>query len=246
MDAAVNKFLEEGGEYVILGGGDGTISTHVPKIIEQKALLGVLPTGTGNAFARDLNIPTAVGPAARVLAQKNEQLVDIGLWDEKVFLNLATVGATSKIADALDPSQKRTLGFAAYLAALAKIVTKVRPFHLEMVLDGQQHEMEAVQWVLGNGRYHAGPFELSPDATLDEGTLHGYAVVGNSVASLLKYGAAMTLGRHLDAKCVHGFSAREGSLTCRPARRVVLDGELSTRTPGKFRVQNAALRVVTG
>lgn len=246
LNDAVKAFLQSGGEYVILGGGDGTLNHLTQLIMDHGALLGVLPTGTGNAFARDLGIPIQAKAACDVLVERREHLVDVGKWDKHIFLNLATVGVTSKIADALNPMHKRKLGFGAYLAALAKVAVKVRPFHLEMNLDGVHHEMETVQWVLGNGRYHAGPFALGADASLDEGMLHGYAVVGKGVASLLRYGAAMSLGRHLESNCIQGFAAKSGEIQTTPPKRVVLDGETRFRTPGKFQVISGALRVVVG
>src|SRR5690348_14182800 len=83
---------ERGDPLVIVGGGDGTISAAASALAGTDTKLGILPLGTLNHFARDLDIPTDLDEAAKLIASGKDRRVDIGEMDERVFINNSAIG----------------------------------------------------------------------------------------------------------------------------------------------------------
>lgn len=240
---SVVALIGEGHPYLIVGGGDGTIGAVARFFARRETVLGVLPLGTGNAFARDLRIPTSVPAACEVLAGGEVAEVDMGVIEDRSFVNVATVGLTTLIAQGLDPVAKRRLGKIAYFAALLRALTLVRPFRVTLDLDGDRQEFESLQVVVGNGRFHAGPFPVSPEASLTGGRLAVYALASRRKSDLFRMALRLQGGHHVELDRVRSFAPRAGGMTTDPVRRVTVDGEVCLRTPVRFGILPGALRV---
>src|SRR5438309_1559981 len=83
---------ELGDDLLIVGGGDGTISAAASALAGTETLLGILPLGTLNHFARDLGVPTDLDQAAKLIAGRNGRSVDIGEMNGRVFINNSAIG----------------------------------------------------------------------------------------------------------------------------------------------------------
>jgi diacylglycerol kinase (ATP) len=229
---------------VIAGGGDGTFSAIARLFVGSESVLGVLPLGTGNQFARDLAIPTDPRAACEIIVNGKVATVDLGIAAGDYFLNVATVGVTTQIAKSLTVESKRRLGRFVYIMALMNGIQKTKPFTVQLETDNGSVELETLQLVIGNGRYHAGPFAISPDASITDGKLSIYAMKTASRAAFLKLGLYLTMGRHVDLPEVHYEEATEGTVHTVPPMRVTIDGEVCARTPFKFGIAPDILRVM--
>ncbi len=233
-----------GERYVILGGGDGTFSGSARFFDGSESVIGVLPLGTGNAFARDLGIKTDVDAACDVIAAGNVERVDMGLAGGKPFVNVATIGLTSSIARNLNPMEKRYLGPLAYGLSLMRSLARIRPFEATIELDGKRETFESLQVVVGNGRFHAGPFLLAPDADIASGELVAYGLNSTNKADFLRLGVALAFGRQLELENVVSLRGREGRIEAKRAQRYILDGEVAGATPFALGIKPGALRVL--
>jgi YegS/Rv2252/BmrU family lipid kinase len=229
---------------LVTGGGDGTQSAVATALQGHETIQGVLPLGTGNAFARDLEIPASVPEAVEILGRGNVRAVDVGVLGDATFLNVATIGISTAIAASLDPQLKRTLGRASYFFAALRAARYVRPFMAELETDNGRDMFEAIQLVIGNGQYHAGPFPISPEASLHEGRLSVYALRQASPATVLRFLLRLRSGTHGELAEVHAEECTWGRLVTEPAMRVTVDGEGRERTPATFTVNPASLRVL--
>ncbi len=239
------KLERDSGRLIIVGGGDGTMSAAANILANSNSIMGVLPLGTGNAFARDLGIATDVEKAVAVLTQGQISEVDLGVYDGGYFLNVATIGLTVEVAKALTVPLKRRFGRFVYGIALGKALKKTKPFLARIETENEVTEVNAIQLVIGNGRYHAGPLPLSFTAAITSGSLRLYAVEAASKASLLKYAMLLPTGLQGVLKTVHSEDTKGGIVTTTPAQSVVVDGEISAKTPLKFSVAPLALKVMT-
>ena len=77
---------------MIVGGGDGTISAAASALVGTDTLLGVLPLGTLNHFARDLGIPSDLTEAARLIASRKDRRVDVAEMNDRIFINNSAIG----------------------------------------------------------------------------------------------------------------------------------------------------------
>jgi YegS/Rv2252/BmrU family lipid kinase len=228
---------------VIAGGGDGTFSAIARYFVNSQSVLGVLPLGTGNAFARDLGIPAQLETACEIVVNGKDAGVDLGYAGNDYFLNVATIGLTTKIAQALTVPMKRKWGRFVYAIAISQALRKVMPFQVRIETENGVDEFETLQLVLGNGRYHAGPFPLSPDASITEGKLTLYALATANKAAFLRLAMNLPTGRHVDLPEVHCQDTVGGTIITVPPMPVTVDGEVCMHTPMPFSVAPDAIRV---
>jgi diacylglycerol kinase (ATP) len=244
IKAAVDEAVKDKVPLIIVGGGDGTMSLTAPALKGSESILGVIPLGTGNAFARDLGIPSDVDGACKVLVEGVAQRVDLGVAGGKHFVNVATVGLTALIAQGLTDAAKKRLGRFVYATAIMRAVAVLKPFQATLTTTDGAREFETMQIVFGSGRFHAGPFPVTPDAEITDHVLNGYALKGTSKGSLLKYAFKLWGGHHIDLPEVEQFTVKAATLSTRPIKQVVIDGELTRRTPIELHIDAAAVKVM--
>jgi len=243
LPRAAARYVKSGTPLVIVGGGDGTFSAIAHIFARQEAILGVLPLGTGNAFARDLGIPVSVEGACDAILNGKRAKVDMGIVGNREFLNVATVGLSTRIADGLDDRSKKILGRGVYLASILKAVATVSPFHVRLELPDSVHEFESLQLVIGNGRFHAGPFPVAPDASITGGWLSIYALASPEKSALLKMAVHILAGGYLKQADVKVFRTQSGKLSTVGPKRVTVDGEVCMMTPIEFGIAPRVLNV---
>lgn len=240
----IKRAVKDGTPLIIVGGGDGTLSSAAEVLVNSESILGVLPMGTGNAFARDLGIPPDPERAIEILTTGKLARVDLGLANKKLFVNVATVGLTTRIAEGLTGESKRRLGRMVYAFAVARAVALMKPFKARLTTDEGTDEYTTMQFVVGSGRFHAGPFPVTPDAEITDRMLNGYVLATTRKGVLLKYALHLWGGHQVNLPEVHAFSTKEGRLETTPAKRITVDGEISDHTPLDFKVLPSALRVI--
>lgn len=243
LQIAIRDSIDAGAPLVIVGGGDGTFSSVAHLFARRQTVLGVLPLGTGNAFARDLHISETLDGACESILEGRVARVDMGRIGDREFVNLATVGLSTRIAENLDDRAKKKLGKTVYIASVLKALSSVKPFHVKLELPDQTAEFESLQVVIGNGRFHAGPFVVAPSASITGGWLSIYALASPNKSALLKLAVHMAFGGYINMADVRVFRAQSGELTTFESKRVTVDGEIAMSTPVRFAVVPGALRV---
>lgn len=240
----VQKAVKEEIPLIIVGGGDGSMSSTASLLKDSKSILGVLPLGTGNAFARDLGIPSEVAGACEVLENGIVVPVDLGMIGGKHFVNVATVGLTTRIAESLTDEAKKKFGRFVYLGAIVKSLAGLRSFRATLHTDTGEHHFETMQIVFGSGRFHAGPFPVTKNAEIIDHHINGYALKGSNKSTWIKYAMHLFSGAHVELPEVEEFSFKTGRLETLPRRRFVIDGEIGERTPADLSIDPAAVRVL--
>lgn len=258
MPKVLHEAVERGARHILVGGGDGTVSCAISHLLGRDVTLGVVPLGTGNDFARSLGIPGTVEAGCDVIAGGYTARVDVGLANGKPFLNAASLGLTTAIAKRLTKRLKQRMGKLAYPVAAASQVLEHQPFRVRMTADAQALELEVLQLVVGNGRYHGAGNVVAPKAALDDHRLHVYAVTAPSVeagregtglgqlqdlSTLARVAMSLRSGEHVEHPAVTYLRTSRLYVEAEPVQEVNADGELIGRTPMLFEVVPSALRV---
>lgn len=146
---------ERGDPLVIVGGGDGTISAAASALAGTKTLLGILPLGTLNHFARDLAIPAEIGEAVELIASKRGRRVDVAEMNGRVFINNSAIGFYPLMVIERDRQRKR-FGRSKKLAMLlASMRTLARFGHRRLILtvNDQKAYVDTPLLFVGNNDY---------------------------------------------------------------------------------------------
>jgi YegS/Rv2252/BmrU family lipid kinase len=233
-----------GVDLIVIGGGDGTISRAVPELLKLGRPVALLPLGTANDFARTIGLPSDPLEAAEVALNGREHRIDIGLVNNRPYLNVASLGVASKVPKAQSKELKQTWRAFAYVIGLCSAFRNFRPFFVDLDIDGKWTWSGAVYQVsVGNGRYHGGGLTVAEDAAIDDGKLDLYLVYPGSfwqlVASIMHLKFGLTKPEVLKRLSAVTVTVR----TDRP-QSINADGEFATATPASFEVRPKALTVI--
>jgi YegS/Rv2252/BmrU family lipid kinase len=228
---------------VVIGGGDGTLNAAAPGLLDAGLPLGIIPLGTANDLARTLDLPLDPGAAAQVIAAGQVRRIDLGEVNGRPFFNVASIGFGVDLTRALSRDSKRRWGALGYAVAGLRALERLRPFTVEIVQDGTIHSSRTVHVAVGNGRHYGGGMTVSEHARIDDGRLDIYSLEVESFWRLLLLLPALRSGRHQAWAEIRTLSGDEIEVRTRRPRSVNTDGEITTRTPARFRVLRGALDV---
>jgi len=98
--------LHESADAIVVCGGDGSISSAAPAVMDSGLPLGIIPAGTANDLARTLSIPLDFAAAADLVVAGHTRRIDVGTVNGHAFFNVASIGVSSELAQKLDPEIK--------------------------------------------------------------------------------------------------------------------------------------------
>lgn len=233
---------------VVAGGGDGTMNAVASAIVGSEVMLGILPLGTLNHFAKDLNIPIGLHDAVRTIAGQYSIKVDTGEVNERLFLNNSSLGLYPDIVRDREKQQRR-LGRGKWLAFAWATLAALRryPFlNVSMHLHGKQHRIRAPFIFVGNNLYSMEGFNIGERAALDRGELSLYVAHRTGRFGLLVLAIHALFGRLKQVKDFDMLLARDILIETRHNRmRVATDGEVTVMTtPLRYLIRPASLRVI--
>ncbi|MGI9050231.1 MAG: lipid kinase [Rubrobacteraceae bacterium] len=244
----VQQSVAEGYDLIILGGGDGSVSSVVDFLVESEAVLGLLPLGTANDFARTLGIPANLEKACETIARGEVVDVDLGLVGENYYVNVASMGLGVEVTRALSSRMKRITGALAYPIAAIKAFFSHEPFSATLTFPDGDHPPATfdrlLQVAVGNGRFYGGGMAVAPDAGMDDRTLDVYVVELGRARDLIGMARYLKSGDFIRREGVHYFSTSKVRIETEPPLRINVDGELVAQTPELFSLAPEALNVL--
>ncbi len=243
MEGAVRRAVQGGAPMVIVGGGDGSLSSTVDQLVGSGCVFAVLPLGTANSFARTLGLPLDLDGAVAAIARGQLRRVDLGMIGEDYFVNAASLGLSPMIGETVPHKLKRYLGRVGYLMWAVRCFFALRPFRLTVDDGAQRRMMWSTEVRILNGRYHGG-VELIEDTDVDSGDIVIQVVTGKSLLRLvLDWYAKFLKLKSRDAHTVD-LRGRDFQISTRPRLRISIDGEVVASTPTRVRVAPHAIDVV--
>ena len=242
---------------LIVAGGDGTINDVVNGLgragFPEGVTLGILPAGTGNDLAATLCIPEDPELAEDVVRQNRERRLDVARVrsegiGERFFINVATGGLGAEISDANDEELKERWGKLSYLRASLEVARNFDVRELTLYLDGEGHQVKAVNIAVGNCRYTGGGWPATPKANPEDGLLDVVVIETLGIGALLDLApAVLSESNYLDNDGVLFVRAKEIRIeTQPPGLEFTADGEVIGNEPAQFSVLPRALRVIVG
>jgi len=239
---------ERGDPLLIVGGGDGTIAAAASALVDTNTLLGILPLGTLNHFARDLGIPTALDDAAKLIAAKTERRVDVAEMNDRIFINNSAIGLYPLMVVDRD-LQRRRLGRSKRLAMIvASLRTLVRFNHqrLTLTVNDQKAQIDTPLLFVGNNDYRIDLGAPGQRESLEDGQLCVLVMRKKTRSGLIAASVRALLNRSRpdDMVRLDGVERLRVS-SLRSQLAVSLDGEVARVAPPlDYRIRKKALRVV--
>ena len=226
---------------VIAAGGDGTLFAVLNGLYRQpgqnRPALGVLPIGTGNAFARDLGLaPGDWRRAVGLIARGQRRQVDVGRVRSATaayhFLNI--VGMGFAVDAGLTAMKLKRLGKSAYTLGTLWQTLKLKSYPLRLEVDGNMLDQDNVFAEISNTRYTGTHFLLAPCAQMDDGLLDLTLLRSLPRWRLLRLFPTIYTGRHVDFDEVTTLKARTVRIVSPANYPLAADGEFLGETPAEI------------
>jgi diacylglycerol kinase (ATP) len=241
---------------LIVAGGDGTINDVVNGLgragFPEDVTLGILPTGTGNDLVATLCIPEDHDLAEDVILQNRGRWLDVARVrsegvGERFFINVATGGLGAEISSVNDEELKKRWGKLSYLRASLEVAKDFDVRGLTLYLDGERHEVEAVNMAVGNCRYTGGGWPATPKANPEDGLLDVVIIEKLGAGELLGLApAALAEFDYLDKDGILFARAKDVYVETHPGLEFTADGEVIGDEPAEFSVIPGAIKVLVG
>jgi diacylglycerol kinase family enzyme len=247
------SLVASGTDVLVAAGGDGTVNAVASALIHERALLGVIPAGTLNHFARDLHLPLDPVEAARALLTGRVVEVDAGVVNGHVFLNNSVLGLFPNYRSTKEAWERRGFGRTPLRRIIAKVAGVLRVFwrlpHLKVTIQTEDgiRKLSTPFVLVGNNEHRMQGLALGQRASLSDGFLWVYVMRACTRWGLLSMLARLILGRTTRSSVFHVFRSAQLSIDSKPRRiGVGVDGEMVRMiAPLEYRSLPRALRVIT-
>jgi YegS/Rv2252/BmrU family lipid kinase len=242
MTTTVEQAVAAGAPMLIVGGGDGSLTSTIDNLVGRDCVFALLPLGTANSFARSLGIPLDLDGAIDAIANGRRRRVDLGVINGHVYCNCAALGLSPMIGDTVPHKLKRYLGRVGYLGWALWCLAGFRPFRLTVRNGGQEETLWATEVRIANGPFHGG-VEVVEEAEVDSGEIVVQAVTGSSTLRLVWDWVAKYFKLPAREASTREFRGRSLRVETQPPLPVSVDGEVLTNTPADVEVAGKAVEV---
>ncbi len=232
---------------VVAVGGDGTVSGCASAVWRHGgSVLGVLPAGTLNHFAKDLGLGDAAA-AEEALVRGATRTVDLALVNDHSFVNNASIGLYPVIVRKRESSRSQGIPkWTAFILAVLRVLVRLPLRRLELLADGQKIQHRTPFLFVGNNRYEVEGVEIGTRQRLDGGVLGVCASGAPGRLALIRLAARAVLRKIHEDRDFLNITVRELLVRSRhKTLQISLDGELRRlHTPLRFETRPGALRVI--
>ncbi len=249
LDIRVTRQAGEAGELVahsdlagfdgvVAAGGDGTLFEVLNGLYrherQNRLPLGLIPVGTGNAFARELGLmPGDWEKGMEIIRAGHLQALDVGRVKtaSEIFYFLNIIGLGFPV-DAMKTAKKlKKMGKSAYSVAVLIEMLKLKSYRLSIEIDGEIIKQDNIFVEVSNTRYTGTSFLIAPGAKLDDGLLDVTLLRSLPRLRLLRLFPTIYSGRHVDFDEVSTYQARKINIMAPQNEQLSPDGEFHGETP---------------
>ncbi|HEY1712662.1 MAG TPA: diacylglycerol kinase family protein [Solirubrobacteraceae bacterium] len=221
----------QAGETAVAFGGDGLIGAVADALRHSDGVLGVLPGGRGNDFARMLGIPNSPSEACEVLAHGEVRRLDLGVVGDKTFIGIASCGFDSE-ANRIANETTLVRGRMVYAYGLLRALAGWRPATFTVTVDDAPPRTASGYTIaVANSRYYGGGMMLAPDATLDDGILDVVMILQTSKVNFLRRAPSVFTGAHVRLDNVEVLRGRTVKIAASRPFTLYADGDPIAELP---------------
>jgi len=222
--------MRDGKRLFVAAGGDGTVNCVIQALVHSDAVLGVIPMGTFNHFARDAGVPLPWREALDVALNGTTRQVDAARANDRFFVNNIAMGLYPELVARREERGREYPRWKARLYAAYATLQKYP--HVTVTLESEHHQMAVRTHVLmvSNNTYDLSRIGIdAPRSTLEEGRLSVYWLPHLPRVSLMRFIAHYLAGRVREAPGFRSFcKLRMKVHASKQHLRVGVDGELFT------------------
>jgi diacylglycerol kinase family enzyme len=227
---------------VVAAGGDGTLRALARAALASGLAIpiGLIPEGTGNVMAAELQIPMRAATLADILMHAPARTVSVSEANGEPFLAMCGAGFDAVIVRNLSHGLKQRIGRAAYVPPVLKALL-ARPRFFDVEIDGKPYRTSWI--VIANARRYGGGFTIAPEASALVPGLHAVLLHANSRTGRLAELAAIAAG--IPHRCPSIDIIACSNVRIAAALPIEIDGDYLAEAPLQVRAATASIRIIT-
>ena len=208
-------------ERVIAVGGDGTVSLVAEQLLGKNIAMGILPAGSANGMAKELDIPVDVDGALDIILHGEIKRSDvIRINDKEICLHLSDLGVNARLVKYFEQGNLR--GKLGYALKVFKVLWRKRVMHVHIKTDKEEIEKDAFMVVLANASKYGTGALINPEGNLHDGLFEIVVVRRIAFIAILKMFLQF---KRFNPKKVEVFQAESATITSSKKEHFQVDGE---------------------
>jgi diacylglycerol kinase (ATP) len=244
----VRDAVQQGFELFLATGGDGTAAAVASGLVDTQIPLAVIPTGTWNALARNLDIPLPLDQALELVFQEHRiRAIDAMRIEDKFYILNISAGVGSRTMREVKREEKRRFGRLADLWAALINLMGFQTFQFDVTIDAKQTKFRALEVTVANSKIIGlKGIQLDPDIHMDDGKLNVCRLYADNLIDFFNLSISILLGKQRESWNVVCLEAmHQVKIHCREKNLPVQgDGDLIGRLPVVIKLHPKAIRII--
>ncbi len=162
--------VEEDFKYVIAAGGDGTVNEIARSLVGTPCVLGIIPLGSGNGLARDLNISMTIDKSIETISKGVKRTIDYGIANEHIFFCTCGVGFDAFVSERFADEKMR--GPIGYVKNILESVIDFKSEDYELIYEGNTLKEKAFVVTCANASQYGNEAYIAPGADMEDGKMN--------------------------------------------------------------------------
>ena len=224
-----NQSVADGAHIIVACGGDGTINEVASCLLNTNIKLGIVPLGSGNGLASNLNIPRKILTSLYIIKQQKAIKIDVGSVNQKYFFSNAGLGFDATVIKNYESSNKRTL--IGYILACFTSLKEIKSTkNLAIKINDSVFEIDPFLVFISNSNELGYKFSLTPKASLQDGLLDVLIVSKISKLKMIWFGFLVLINKPLHLKEATYYQTHQLEVQNKKQNyfETQVDGEFST------------------
>ncbi|MEZ4936917.1 MAG: diacylglycerol kinase family lipid kinase [Crocinitomicaceae bacterium] len=168
-DIALNIAENNAFHIIAVVGGDGSVNEVGRALVDTEIAMAIIPTGSGNGFARHFDIPCDIERSIKLINQAQIQKVDTGMINEHHFFATCGLGFDARVTHKFDEIEKR--GFFGYVKAIWEELNKCENIPFQIKFGSETKELKTFVLTIANTTQYGNEFSISPESKAQDGIL---------------------------------------------------------------------------
>ena len=209
--------IKEKADIIVACGGDGTINEVASCLINTNVILGILPTGSGNGLASNLNIPKKVEEAIILLKKQNVKAIDVGKLNDKVFFSNTGIGFDAQVIKHYEASSNRKL--TSYIKACFKsLMSSEKTPNVTISVNNELLNINPFLVFTSNSNEMGYNISLTPQASLQDGFLDVLIASKMNFLKTLLFGVLLLFKKQQILSNVKTYKIKEMTISMQQER----------------------------
>jgi len=247
IDSLLSSINENEYKKILVAGGDGTINQVVNALVKYNINLpiGIFPAGTANDYANYFNLPNSIREIVEILLKDNFTYSDVGIFNDKYFINVASIGNIIDISQKTNTEFKNSLGVLAYYINGISEIPKLKPVNVRIRSKERNLEGEILFMLVMNGKSAGGFNKIAPFASINDGLLEVLIFKKCPIHELIALLISVINGDHINSSNVIHFKTQEILVDSDDDISTDIDGEKGHTFPINIKVIPKKIKIIT-